>query len=307
MWPFAHRNISCVPFHYFQENKQATTQRILSINLPIMTKAQEEAMLLDDIASLAAMINKHKAAAQAHPPSTYPSSTYPSSTYPPTYPSSYRQSYPQNSSTTRFTNRSFRPTSNTQPTSNNKTLSTQPTSQNPVLLQHLVHKTPLKLVKPKPLLPSAPTTSIPSPTFPIPSTITSTSSNTTPYVRRGNKLVRKSILKKNSPHKTFILKSPSTPKSVPSSTSLKLKQFLAAATLRSAGFYSRQLASKPSKITPTKLTLATYFRHGNSLVRKTSNKYVRPGVIIPNKKALGIPPFCTHLPTLTFNSTTTNT
>lgn len=247
-------DLSCVSFPTSTHNTMAT--------------AQEEALLLGDIASLAAMINKHKAAQTK-------------TTYQPHFSS-------HGYTATRFANRSLRstpvPSTSSSSTSNTSSIST-PTPNATVLSQQLVHKTQYKLVKPKPILPSTPAIPQPNPqVVPISTTASTSSPTKTPYIRRGNnKLVRQSA--KTSPHKKFLLKSSTTPKSNPSSPSLRLKQFLAAATVRSPGY--KRLFN--NKLTPTKTsTLATYFRHGNTLVRKTSNKYVRPGVIIPNKQPLGI-------------------
>lgn len=228
----------------------------------IMASKPSEAALLNDIASLAALINKHKSAAQA--PLPFGPYSYSSSSY----------KLPPPVTQKKFSNLSLKPQS---------LVPLQPNTTPVIQTQQLIHKNPYKLVKPKPIpnIPPA-TTAIP------PSTKQTRPATPNSYIRRGNKLVRKSILKlQTSPHKKFILKSPSATKSISSSPSIRVKQMMANA--QSPGLYKRHLTLNPALASRKPVSLLTaYFRLSkNSLVRKTSNKYIRPGAVIAIKKPLG--------------------
>jgi hypothetical protein len=227
---------------------------------------KEEALLLDDIASLAALINKHK--------STQPkySGYHKSSSFPPPHvPTSYNN---------KFTNLSLQPKhippQIAQQIPPQPIPQQQPQQQTPL---QRIPSNPYKLVNPKP----APSILLPIPLQQQPTLPHNTVSRSTPYVRRGNKLVRKSTLK-TSPHKKFILKSPVTLKSILSSPSLRVKQHILAVA-KSTGLQRKGLSLKPTLA--SRAILASYFRRGNSLVRKAANKYIRPGVLIQDKKPLG--------------------
>lgn len=234
------------------------------------TKSPEEQLLLSDIASLAALINKHKSAQTPFVPTA--NRTF--SKHPP--PVSQKKF--SNLTLKSQSAHTISPSITNNSTNNNITTPIITHQQPPQ--QQLIHKNPYKLVKPKPI-PNIPPSTLPTTKPPTPNS----------YVRRGNKLVRKSILKITSQHKKFILKSPSTNKSVSSSTSLRVKQQLLAQAAHNAGFYRRQLSYvNPSLASKGVSRLTSYFRRGNSLVRKDAHKYIRPGAVILPKKTLGTPP-----------------
>lgn len=198
------------------------------MNIPSFQQSQE-AVLLKDIASLAALINSHK-----------------HNNLPPKLAPSFLASYPPSKPQKKYTNLSLSLTTH---------FPTKPKPKPPNLLATTPIPTPIS-------------TNISYP--PKPKPYTSYTLKTPHY--------RLQVTKpKPSPNKQLKLQ-PSQPITRPSTPNTPTP------TPKTPGLLQRRLSTKPTLIFNNFSVLSNYFRRGNTLVRKSSLKYIRPGVLIPDKK-----------------------